>query len=49
MLAEEAIEYLDGPIVRIGAKNVPLPYEPGMEQFVLPGTEEVIEAIRTLV
>jgi pyruvate/2-oxoglutarate/acetoin dehydrogenase E1 component len=49
MLAEEAIEYLDGPIIRVGAKNVPLPYGPGMEQFVLPGTEEVIEAIRTLV
>ncbi len=49
MLAEEAIEYLDGPIVRVGAKNVPLPYGPGMEEFVLPGTEEIIEAIRSLV
>jgi pyruvate dehydrogenase E1 component beta subunit len=28
MLAEEAIEYLDGPIIRIGAMNVPLPYSP---------------------
>ena len=49
MLAEEAIEYLDGPIVRVGAKNVPLPYSPGLEEFVLPGTEEIIGAIRSLV
>jgi pyruvate/2-oxoglutarate/acetoin dehydrogenase E1 component len=49
MLAEEAIEYLDGPIIRVGAKNVPLPYGPDMEEFVLPGTKEIIEAIRSLV
>ena len=49
MLAEEAIEYLDGPIVRVGAKNVPLPYSPGLEEYVLPGPEEIIEAVRTLV
>lgn len=49
MLAEEAIEFLDAPIIRIGAKNVPIPYSPGLEDFVLPGTEEIMEAVRALV
>ena len=49
MLAEEAIEYLDGPIVRVGAKNVPLPYSPALEDFVLPGVEDIVAAARSLV
>jgi len=44
VLAEEAIEYLDGPIARVGAKNVPLPYSPILESFVLPGTEDIVKA-----
>ena len=48
MLAEEAIEYLDSPIVRVGAKNVPLPYSPVLENFVLPGTEDIVAAVRTI-
>jgi pyruvate dehydrogenase E1 component beta subunit len=44
VLAEEAIEYLDGPIIRIGAKNVPLPYSPELEDHVLPGDKDIFEA-----
>jgi pyruvate/2-oxoglutarate/acetoin dehydrogenase E1 component len=49
VLAEEAIEYLDGPIIRVGAKNVPLPYSPVLEEYVLPGTEEIVKAVRNLI
>jgi acetoin:2,6-dichlorophenolindophenol oxidoreductase subunit beta len=48
VLAEEAIEYLDGPILRVGAKNVPLPYSPELEASVLPGTAEIETAVRRL-
>jgi len=44
MLAEEAIEYLDGPIIRIGAMNVPLPYSPELENHVLPNENDIIQA-----
>lgn len=44
MLAEEAIEYLDGPIMRIGAVNVPLPYSPELENHVLPNEKDIIQA-----
>jgi pyruvate dehydrogenase E1 component beta subunit len=47
ILAEEAIEYLDGPICRVAAKNVPLPYSPVLEEFVLPGVRELVEAARS--
>lgn len=47
VLAERAIEYLDGPILRVGSKNVPLPYSPELEQSVLPGVEDVVKAARS--
>ncbi len=46
MLAEEAIEYLDGPIYRVAAKSVPLPYSPTLEEYVLPGTTDIVEAVQ---
>lgn len=49
LLAEEAIGYLDGPIVRVAAKNVPLPYSPELENYVLPQTEDIVAAARGLV
>lgn len=48
LLAEEAIGYLDGPIVRVAAKNVPLPYSPELENYVLPQTQDIVEAARGL-
>jgi pyruvate dehydrogenase E1 component beta subunit len=49
MIAEEGIAYLDGPIVRVAARNVPLPYSPELENYVLPQTQDIIEAARGLV
>ena len=48
MLAEEAVEYLDGPVMRVAAKNVPLPYSPVLENSVLPNEEDIIAAVRFL-
>ncbi len=48
MIAEEAIGYLDGPIVRVAAKNVPLPYSPDLENTVLPSCEDIVEKARGL-
>ena len=49
MLAEEAVEYLDGPIVRVAAKNVPLPYSPILENYVLPSIEDIVSAAKSVV
>jgi pyruvate dehydrogenase E1 component beta subunit len=47
VLAEEAVEYLDGPVLRVAAKNVPLPYSPVLEDFVLPGVDDIVQAARS--
>lgn len=49
LIAEEAIGYLDGPIVRVAARNVPLPYSPELENYVLPKCEDIVEMARALV
>jgi pyruvate dehydrogenase E1 component beta subunit len=48
VLAEEAVEYLDAPILRVAAMNVPLPYSPELETYVLPGVEDILMAVRSL-
>jgi acetoin:2,6-dichlorophenolindophenol oxidoreductase subunit beta len=48
VIAEEALGYLDGPVVRVAAKNVPLPYSPELENFVLPSCEDIVEKARAL-
>jgi acetoin:2,6-dichlorophenolindophenol oxidoreductase subunit beta len=47
ILACEAVEYLDGPILRVAAKNVPLPYSPVLEEYVLPGSDDIVKAVRS--
>ncbi|MFQ5483700.1 MAG: alpha-ketoacid dehydrogenase subunit beta [Desulfobacterales bacterium] len=45
-IAEELFDYLDSPVMRIGAKDVPIPFSPVMENFVLPQTTDIIEGVR---
>ena len=47
MLASDAVEYLDGPVLRVAAMNVPLPYSPVLENYVLPDAADIIKAVRT--
>lgn len=49
ILAEEAIGYLDAPIIRVATKNVPFPYNPELENFILPGVEDVVAAVEGVV
>lgn len=48
LIAEEGIGYLDGPIVRVAAKNVPLPYSPDLENYVLPSATDIVDAAARL-
>src|SRR5438094_8865092 len=45
---EQAFEWLDAPIMRVTAHDVPLPYAPTLEDFVLPQTEDIVKAARWL-
>ena len=48
LIAEEAFEHLDAPVVRLTAPDVPIPFSPALEQRVLPGVEDMKEALRDL-
>ncbi len=45
---ELAFEWLDAPVRRVAAHDVPLPYAPALEDFVLPQTSDVVRAARWL-
>jgi len=46
---EGAFDYLDAPPARLALPDVPIPYSRPMEQYVLPQTDGIVEAARTLV
>jgi len=46
VLQEQAFDWLDAPVERVGAPFVPVPFAPAMEQFVVPGPDEVLAAVR---
>lgn len=48
-VAEDLIDYLDAPVIRVGAKHVPVPFSPPLEKFVIPQQDDVIKAVRELV
>ncbi len=41
-----AFDYLDAPILRIAARNVPIPYSPNLERAVIPNVERIVADIR---
>lgn len=45
---ELAFEWLDAPILRVTAVDVPLPYSPPLEDYVLPQTADIVKAVRRL-
>jgi 2-oxoisovalerate dehydrogenase E1 component len=47
-IADELFSDLDAPVRRVGAKDAFCPYEPTLEEAVLPQSEELISAARDL-
>src|SRR5919107_1186062 len=45
---EQAFEWLDAPVLRVTAADVPLPYAPPLEDYVLPQTADIVKAVRRL-
>ena len=42
---DEAFDYLDAPIKRVTAEDVPLPYASNLEKIALPSAKKIIEAV----
>ncbi|MCP4717164.1 MAG: alpha-ketoacid dehydrogenase subunit beta [Deltaproteobacteria bacterium] len=44
-IAEELYDELQAPVVRVGAKDVPMPFNPIMEQYVLPQVSDILNGV----
>ena len=49
VVMEDSFDELDAPIARVAAPNVPIPFSPPLESFVMPGADEVVVAVRQVV
>jgi len=45
---ERAFDYLDAPVKRVSAADVPMPYAKNLEQLAIPDVAEVIAAVRAV-
>jgi len=45
---ETCFEWLDAPVLRVTAHDVPLPYSPPLEDFVLPQVRDIVTVARHL-
>jgi len=48
-IVARAFDYLDAPVMRIGAKDAPIPFSRPLEEAILPGPADIVEACKALV
>lgn len=48
IIAEEAFEWLDAPVIRVASIDAPVPFAPQMEDYFLPNIAEIVDAARRL-
>jgi len=46
LVQEHAFDYLDAPILRVGEKWAPVPFAPVLEDYVVPGEADIIDAVK---
>jgi 2-oxoisovalerate dehydrogenase E1 component len=47
-VSQDLFEHLDAPVTRVAALDCPVAYAPVLEEAILPGSADVLKAIRTL-
>lgn len=47
-ISEKLFTYLDAPIVRVAAKDTPIPYAPNLENYILPSRADIESKIEYL-
>jgi 2-oxoisovalerate dehydrogenase E1 component beta subunit len=48
IISENAFQFLDAPIKRIGALDAPVPFAPPLEEYFLPHAKKIVKALREL-
>jgi len=49
LVAGTCFEHLDAPVMRVAARDTPVPYGPGLENAMLPQESDVIRALESLI
>jgi len=49
LLADKAIDYLDGPVKRVGALFTPIPNWIKMEEYYLPNVDKIVDAVKEVI
>jgi 2-oxoisovalerate dehydrogenase E1 component len=47
-VSQELFEFLDAPVTRVAALDCPVAYAPNLEEAILPGSADVLKAIKSL-
>jgi pyruvate dehydrogenase E1 component beta subunit len=45
-ITERAFDYLDAPVKRVSAADVPMPYAKNLEERAIPGVDQIVAAVR---
>jgi len=45
-IAEQAFDYLDAPVKRVSAVDVPMPYAKNLEQLAIPDVAQIVAAVK---
>jgi len=48
IVVEKAFDYLDAPVLRLGAPDAPIPYNDELERLSIPSQDRIVEELRTL-
>jgi pyruvate dehydrogenase E1 component beta subunit len=48
LIANRAFYYLDAPVERVGAMDVPIPFSPVLEDQTIPAPDTVVQTARRL-
>lgn len=49
MVMEKAFDWLDAPVIRVAAQDVPIPYNDRLETEVIPSQARIVDAVRSCV
>ena len=47
-VSEAAFDYLDAPVMRIGAADIPVPFSPPLEMPTIPDVQRVVQVVQSL-
>jgi pyruvate dehydrogenase E1 component beta subunit len=47
-IQEDAFDYLDEPVRRLGALDLPVPFAPSLEDLTIPNTTQIVEIVKEM-